>query len=495
MDEGSGAFPPDTARVFWRVFPSVALPIYVAVGDQTIVASALPAIAGSLGDVERVSWIVIAYLIASTIAAPIYGYLGDVFGRRRMLFIALTIFMCGSLMNAFAPSVTALAASRFFQGLGGGGLMSMAQALLGEVIPPRERGKYQGYNATVFVTAAALGPVIGAVLTAQFGWRSVFFINIPVGILAFVMAFRLENRRGRRSDDWAFDYGGLFFFVSFIVPLLIALEQVRRFNLGSLLIIAMLIGISVISLVLLVRQERRVVAPLMPIKLMRQRAIWNAQLMIACHGATMTALIAFLPLFVRVRGIGGIHDVGWLLLLFSASIAGSSILVGRMVTRTGKTMIFPGIFQFFATLLFVFFALFAADFSLRGLFVSSSLLAIAMGATMTVTQVTIQSQAGRRNLGAASGSIQLARTVGAVFGTALFGTLLFATLALRDPQAGAMFGQILNAGPEALTGVSEVRKAAVMGGIVQGFSYAFFMLAAVSAMATVLAWTNPVRRV
>ncbi|MGE3245157.1 MAG: MFS transporter, partial [Beijerinckiaceae bacterium] len=132
--DDTNSFPPNTSRVFWQMFPSVALPIYMSVGDQTIVASALPAIAGSLGDVERVSWVFIGYLIASTIAAPVYGYLGDVFGRRRLLIVALAIFMIGSVLNAFAPTVTALAASRFFQGLGGGGMMSMAQALMAEVI-------------------------------------------------------------------------------------------------------------------------------------------------------------------------------------------------------------------------------------------------------------------------------------------------------------------------------------------------------------------------
>lgn len=493
--DDTNTFPPDTSRVFWQVFPSIALPIYMSVGDQTIVASALPAIAGALGDVERVSWVFISYLIASTIAAPVYGYLGDVFGRRRLLFVALVIFIAGSILNAFAPSVLMLSASRFFQGLGGGGMMSMAQALLAEVVPPRERGRYQGYNATIFVTSAALGPVIGAFLTLQFGWRAVFLVNIPIGILAFALTFRLANRRGAGREGFRFDYPGLIYFTGFIVPLLLALEQVRRFDMSGSLLMVALVGASLLCLVLLIRQERRTATPLLPVALMRQPTIWGAQMMILCHGAMMTALIAFLPLYLRVTGIGSINDVGFMLLVFSAAIALSSIVVGRFVTRTGLTMIFPVWGMFFTTLMFIYIGLYASRLSLSGLYVTMALLAIAMGTVMTVCQVTIQAAAGRRLLGAASGSIQLARTVGAVFGTALFGTLLFAVLALRDPEAAASFGKILNLGPEALKAFDGARQGVIMAEIAAGFRWGFFMLAGVSVIAMVLAWINPTRRI
>ncbi len=481
--------------MFWRVFPCVMLPIFMAVGDQTIVSSALPAIAGALGDVERVSWIVIGYLIASTISAPVYGYLGDVFGRRHLLFLALAIFLAGSVMNALAPTVTTLAMARFIQGLGGGGLMSMSQALLAEVIPPRERGRYQGYSATVFVTASALGPVLGAFLTVQYGWRAVFLINLPVGVIAFLLALRLPNRRSGPRAGWSFDFPGLLFFVAFIVPLLIALEQVRRLDASGATMIVALIGLALVSLVLLIRQERRTDSPLLPIALMRQAVVWNSQLMIVAHGALMTALLAFLPLFMRVTAIGSVHDVGIALLIFSAAIALSSIIVGRFVTRTGLTMIFPAIGMIAATALFVWFAFNAASLSLRGIFVSMGAIAFTMGSVMTVCQVTIQNAAGRKLLGAASGSVQLARTVGAVFGTALFATILFATISMRDPQAAQHFGAILNAGADAMPGVAPAQRAAIEQAIAAGFRNGFLMLAAIAAISAVLAWFNPSRRI
>lgn len=495
FQELSSTFPANTSAMFWRVFPSVMLPIFMSVGDQTIVASALPAIAGALGDVERVSWIIIGYLIATTIAAPVYGYLGDVFGRRNLLFLALAIFLAGALLNTMAPTVTTLALSRFFQGLGGGGLMSMSQALLAEVIPPRERGRYQGYTATVFVTASALGPVLGALLTVQFGWRAVFLIHLPVGILAVLLALRLPNRRGGPRDGWSFDYPGLLFFVAFIVPMLIALEQVRRFSMSSAMLIAALVALSLVSLFFLVRQEKRTSSPLLPIALMRQHVVWSSQLMIIAHGAIMTALLAFLPLFLRVTGKGSVHDVGIALLIFSAAIAAASIIVGRLVSRTGLTMIFPAIGMTITSALYVWFAFNAATLSLGGIFWSMGALAFTMGPVMTVCQVTVQNAAGRKLLGAASGSVQLARTVGAVFGTAFFATILFAWLALKDPQAAQQFGAILNLGADALKTFEPQRQQEILNAITGGFRAAFLMLAVVAAISALLAWFNPARRI
>ena len=159
------------------------LPMFLAVLDQTIVATALPSIAAATGEVERASWVVVSYLIASTIAAPIYGRLGDAFGRRRLMFVALAVFIVASALCAASTSVVLLTLARLLQGLGGGGLMTLSQALVGEAFPPRERARYQGYLAAVAVCANTFGPVAGGYLTEHFGWQSVFLINVPVGLL------------------------------------------------------------------------------------------------------------------------------------------------------------------------------------------------------------------------------------------------------------------------------------------------------------------------
>ncbi|MDB5570480.1 MAG: transporter [Hyphomicrobiales bacterium] len=491
----SGPFPPASGRVFLRVFPSVMLPMFMAMGDQTIVASALPAIAGALGEVERISWIVVAYLLGATIAAPVYGYLGDSFGRRRLMFVALAVFTLGAVLNALAPSVTMIAASRFLQGLGGGGLMSLSQALIGEVIPPRQRGQYQGYLAGVAVTAAAFGPVAGAFLAEHFGWRAVFLINIPTACLAFVLLARLQARPGARKEGWNFDGKGLFFFVGFIVPLLLALEQARRLDPAGLQIAAGLAAFALVSLALLIRQERRIASPLLPVALMSQRAIWTAQAMAVCHGATLVAMVAFTPLYLRVMGLGSSAEVGYALLTVSAGVGFASMITGRIVTRTGLTMILPSFGSMATTGLFVYLSLNAAHMQFRELLICIGLIALSMGTVMGVIQVTVQTLAGRRMLGAAAGSVQLARSVGASFGTALFGTVLFATISATDPAAGRLFVEILQTGAGALASLDEARKAVLLGEIAGGFRAAFLMLAVFTACGATLAWLNPSRRI
>lgn len=494
-EEASGPFPPASGRVFLRIFPSIMLPMFMAMGDQTIVASALPAIAGALGDVERVSWIVVAYLLAATISAPLYGYLGDSFGRRRLMFVALGMFTLGSVLNALAPSVTMIAVSRFIQGLGGGGLMSMSQALIGEVIPPRQRGRYQGYLATIAVTAAAFGPVAGAFLADAFGWRAVFLVNIPTAVIAFGLLFRLTPRPGVRKEGWNFDLKGLTFFVGFIAPLLLALEQVRRFDPAGLRLAGLLAVVALISLVLLIRQERRISSPLLPVGLMRQRAIWTSQAMAVCHGAALVPLVAFTPLYMRVMGIGSPAQVGYALLTVSASLGLVSMITGRIVTRTGRTMIIPSFGSLASTAGFIYIGLNAPRLGFDDLLASLALTAMAMGTVMGVVQVTAQTVAGRRMLGAAAGSIQLARSVGASFGTALFGAVLFATISATDPAAGKLFVQVLQSGLGALDAGEAARNAVLLDEIAGGFRVAFLLLAGFTAIGAALAWSNPSRRI
>jgi MFS family permease len=182
--EAEAPHPAAGRSLFLTVFPSIMLPMFMAALDQTIVATALPAIAGTLGDVERISWVVVSYLVANTIAAPVYGRLGDALGRKRLMFVALGVFIIASLLCAVAPSVLLLSLGRLLQGLGGGGLMTLSQALIAEAVPPRQRGRYQGYLSGMYASAATFGPVAGGWLTQQFGWQSVFLVNLPLGLVA-----------------------------------------------------------------------------------------------------------------------------------------------------------------------------------------------------------------------------------------------------------------------------------------------------------------------
>ena len=483
--------PPPTARLFLTVFTSVMLPMFLAVVDSTIVATALPAIAASLGGVERVSWVVVGYLVAATVAAPVYGQLRDVYGGKRIMLAALGVFLVGSIMCAVAPSVETLALARVLQGLGGGGLMTLSQALIGETVPPRERARYQGYLAGVMVTSSAFGPVVGGYLTQHFGWRSVFLVNLPLVGIAGLLTLRLGYRPAR-AQAWEFDGLGLALFIAFIVPVLLALEQVQRMSGNALVTFLALMGVGIASLIALVRREKVAPYPLLPISLLRQPTIWRSDALAAAHGATLVSLIAFLPIYLRVVHGLSAGDTGLILLPLTFGIGTGSMLTGRIVSRTGFTAILPSIGLIFATAMLLALTLLANVVSTGTLGVMLFLTGLFMGTVMGVVQVTVQNAVGPQSLGTAAASVQLSRSIGAVGGTALVSTVLFAALALGDPRALPLFEALLGRGilPDASILTSAQLRAEIGG----AFQAAFLTIAAFAAGGMVLAWWIPARR-
>ena len=481
---------PTPGQLFRTVFPSIMLPMFLAVVDQTIVATALPSIAASLGNVGRVSWVVVGYLVATTVAAPVYGQLRDVYGSKRMMFIALAIFVASSLFCTVAISVEMLSIGRILQGLGGGGLMTLSQALIGETIPPRERARYQGYLASVMVTSSTFGPVVGGYLTQHLGWRSVFLINVPLGLIAVLLTMRLKTRP-YRDQPWRFDTHGLLLFVSFIVPLLLALDQAQRMQASLLPPIAALAMISLIALVLLIRQQRRASHPLLPITLLRNPTVWRSDALAACHGATLVSLITVLPLYFRVLRGATPAAMGLMLLPLVFGIGAGSMLTGRIVSRTGLTTIFPSIGLVLAWATLVAFAVNAEHLSLSQLPWPLFICGLFMGTVMGVVQVTVQNAAGAASLGSAVGSVQLSRSVGAAAGTALVGTVLFASISLADAETGRVFAQLIEDRQGSMAAVSGQ---AVHADIARAFRAAFLAIAAFAACGAVLAWSIPARR-
>jgi EmrB/QacA subfamily drug resistance transporter len=484
---------PSTGRLFLKVFPSIMLPMFLAIVDQTIVATALPAIAASLGSVERVSWVVVSYLVAGTIAAPVYGQLRDVYGGKRMMFVALGIFLVASVMCACAVSVEMLAAARILQGLGGGGLMTLSQALIGETIPPRERARYQGYLAGVMVTSSTFGPVAGGLLTHYFGWRSVFLVNIPLGLVAVLLTLRLEPRTVR-DQPWTFDGPGLALFVAFIAPLLLALDQVQRMGARTLPLFLGMMGVSAAALLALVFREKRAIYPLLPTHLLSQPTIWRSDALAACHGAMLVSLVTFLPIYLRVLRGTSPYETGILLLPLMFGIATGSLVTGRTVSRTGLTMVFPGVGLIVVTAALVLVGLFASHLGPWQLGIFLFFNGLFMGTVMGVVQVTVQNAAGSASLGSAAASVQLSRSIGAAVGTALVGSVLFATLALSDPEAAPLFASLVQFGPVALEALPAPRQAVILAEVAVAFRNAFLTIALFAAMGAMLAWTIPTRR-
>ena len=467
--------------------------MFLAAIDSTIVATALPNIAATLGDVERISWIVVSYLMATTIAAAVYGRLGDALGRKRLLILSLWVFIGASIACALAPTLLALVAARVLQGIGGGGLMTLSQALVGEVAPGRERGKYQGYLASVFMIASTFGPVAGGWLTQHLGWQAVFWVNVPLGLVAVVMAMRLPSRPG--TGRVRFDWLGLALFTLFVVSLLLGLEQAQRISAAALPGILAWTTVALASLWLLLRQERRAATPLIPVNLLRQSAIWRADAMGACVGATIVSSVTFMPIYLEaVRGAAP-GEVGLLLLPLTAGIAVGSFVTGRLISKTGRTAIFPAIGQAVVTACLVILAFGGAWIPTGKLPLLFTVLSMAIGTTMPVVQITVQTVAGPKNLGAASASVQFTRSIGAALGTAIVGAVLFAVLALRDPATARLFADIVQQGPVILEKLSEPARIALGQEVAGAFRAAFLTIACFSAGAMLLAWTLPLRRI
>jgi EmrB/QacA subfamily drug resistance transporter len=475
------------------VFPSIMLPMFLAVADQTIVATALPAIAADTGNVERASWVVVSYLIASTIAAPIYGRLGDVFGRRRLMFVALPVFIAASVLCAACRTIELLTVARVLQGLGGGGLMTLSQALIGEAIPPRERARYQGYLAAVAVTANSFGPVAGGYLTEHFGWQWVFLINVPFGLIAVALATRLPNRVPGRPD-WQPDIWGLVFFVTFVVSILLALEQAQHLNLDALPAIGSLFGLGIVAAILLIRRENRTPSPLIPLALLRQPTIWRSDALAACHGAALVSLITFLPIYLEVvRGMTP-SQTGLLLVPLTIGIGAGSLLTGRLVSKTGYTTVFPSVGLVMVTATLLVLALWqdaVSDRVLPWLLLWNGLF---MGTIMGVVQVIVQSASGSRQLGEGSASVQFSRSIGAGFGTAIVTAILFAVLAWKNPETATLFTAMVQRG---VGGASPaiVPSVAMRGEIADAFRAAFLTIAGFTSLGFVLSLTIPMRRI
>jgi EmrB/QacA subfamily drug resistance transporter len=480
---------------FLTYFPSIMLPMFLAALDQTVVATALPDIAGSLGEVQRISWIVVSYLVANTIAAPVYGRLGDALGRRRMMFVAIGVFIVASALCAVSGSILMLTGARLLQGLGGGGLMTLSQALIAEAVPPRQRGQYQGYLSGTYATAATFGPVAGGFLTQHFGWPSVFLINLPLGLAAMALVLRLPAHPERSGGRFRFDVWGTVFFAGFIAPLLLALERAQQFGLRALPAIVVLVAVAIGSAVLLIRQERRAPSPLLPVQLFRQAGIWRTDMLAACVAGQTVSLVTFLPMYLQVVRGASPAGSGFLLLPLTLGVSFGSLFTGRMIARTGHSAIMPSIGLAISMVTLVCLALFSPELTRVQMIAALAVISCCSGTAMPVVQMTVQVVAGPKFLGAAAASVQFARSVGAVFGTALVGAVLFALLAAQDPHTAAIFADLVERGRSALSGLTAGERAAVQAEIAVAFRGAFLTVSAFTTSAMLLAWWLPVRRI
>jgi len=486
--------PQEARRAFFRAFPTIAIAIFVTAIDQTITATALPAMAAAFGVVERISWVVVAYLLAATIAAPIFGRLGDAYGRRPMLFIAFTLQGLGMLAAGLAPSFEALLAARTLHGFGGGALLTLAMALIGEAVPPRERGRYQAWLVACFMGASAAGPLAGGWLTQDFGWRWVFLAGLPLVVLGFAMAWRLP-KRGLARGSFRFDAAGTALFTLFVAMLLLMLDRAQRINWADFGVAMGFAAIGAVALWALLRVERRVPDPLLPLPVLTDPVIWRTNLLAACVAGTMVSLISFMPLYLSVvRGVP-IATVGAMLLPMSLGGGLGALASGTFLARTGRNMLLPSIGLVLATLVLSVLALGAGQISLTWLPWLLALCSLGFGCTFPAVQTTVQVAAGTARLGVATASVQFMRNLGAAAGTAVLGALIFVGFALADAEVAERFAAAMRGGREALAALPEGERAVMGAGLATGFRAMFAGAAVMTGVAAVLAFRVPLRRV
>jgi MFS family permease len=483
----------DTHARFVRAFPGIALTIFLSAIDQTIVATALPAIAAEMGGIERTSWILVAYLVAATCAAPVFGQLGDAFGRRRLLFLALAVFAAGCLGCALAPSLPVLIGARIVQGFGGGALLTMAQALIGEALPPRERGRYQAWIAGSFAFASACGPVVGGYVTQWLGWRAVFLVLLPVAAACATLALRLPRIPPARGGvALRFDWAGLGLFVVAVAAALVALDRARRLDPALLPAALALAALAAGAAALLLRVERAARDPLLPLAMFAEPTIWRVYLLSACVVGAQVGLIAFLPVWLQtVRGMAP-GPSGLMLLALSLGGASGAFFSGRMVARTGHAMRWPSFFLPVGCLLWAVVAVVADAVPLPALLPLLAAASFCSGTSYPVVQVTAQAAAGPERLGAASAGVAFSRNFGAAGGTALVAAVVF--MAVSATGSGAAFQRLVAEGPGYLAALGPEAAAALRGELAEAFRGLFATAAVLTAVAAVLAWRVPLRR-
>ncbi|MFE0253223.1 DHA2 family efflux MFS transporter permease subunit [Streptomyces sp. NPDC059010] len=422
---------------------ALLLGMLLAALDQTIVSTALPTIVSDLGGLEHLSWVVTAYLLASTAATPLWGKLGDQYGRKRLFQIAIVIFLVGSTLCGMAQNMAQLIAFRAVQGLGGGGLMVLSMAIVGDIVPPRERGRYQGLFGAVFGASSVLGPLLGGVFTEHLSWRWVFYVNLPVGVVALAVIAAVL-RIPRRSTAHVIDYLGTFLIASVATCLvLVASLGGTTWGWGSVQIVGLAL-LGVVLAVAFVSVERQAAEPVLPLKLFRVRTFSLSAVISFIVGFAMFGAMTYLPTFLQiVQGVSptmsGVHMlpmvVGMLL---------SSTGSGQIVSRTGRWKVFPIAGTGVTVLGLLLLHQLEVDSSTWEMSIFFFVFGLGLGLVMQVLVLIVQNAVSYEDLGVATSGATFFRSIGASFGVAVFGTVFAGRL--DDKLADAFEGVRLPAG-------------------------------------------------
>jgi EmrB/QacA subfamily drug resistance transporter len=470
------------------VISALMLVMLLAALDQTIVATALPRIAIDLHGLNKYAWVATSYLLTSAIVTPIYGKIGDMLGRKKIFQIAIVIFLVGSALCGLSRNMDQLVAFRAIQGIGAGGLMSLVLAIIGDVIPPRQRGRYQGYFGAVWGLSSVAGPLLGGffadapTLFGVAGWRWIFYINIPLGIIALTaVATRLHLPAIRREHK--LDYTGMALMTVSVVSIILVSVWAGLTYAWSSPEITSLLAISVVAALAFVLWERRATEPLIPMGLFKSGIFSVSVLLSALTGVAMFATLLYIPQYQQVvRGYSPTKS-GLATLPLVAGMMLASITSGRMISKHGRYKPYPIFGTLMITLGMWLFSHVSLTTGILALSVWMFIIGIGLGSFMQVAVLAVQNSVHRSQMGTATGTITFFRTIGSSLGGAVFGTILLSRLTHYLTQTlPATSVQHISTASIMTTGTSQISHLpmAVQNNILQSFIHSFhdmFLLA------------------
>lgn len=485
--------PPLAHRQVLLAFSGLVLVMLLAALDSTIVSTALPTIVSELGGLERLAWVVTAYLLAQTIVTPIYGKLGDLYGRKVVLQSAVVIFLVGSVLCGLSRSMLQLVVFRAIQGIGGGGLNVTTQAIVGDIVPPRERGRYQGIFGAVFGLASVAGPLLGGYLTTHLSWRWIFYVNVPIGLAALVVLAVVLPGRLRRVRH-AIDYAG----AALLAVALSSLTLLADLGGGTFAwtsgVTIALAAAAVLALALFVLAERRAAEPVLPLRLFGQRTFLIGTTVGLIVGFALFGSVTYFPLFLQVVKGESPTSSGLHMLPMMGGMVVTSIISGQLISRTGRYRLFPVVGTGVMTVgLFLLSRLTTATST-----ATASLLMLVLGTglgmVMQVLVIAVQNAVEYRDMGVATSGATLFRLIGGSLGTAVLGAVfagrLTANLARSLPGgAGADGAHVLGVG--AIAQLPPAVREAYGAAFVASLNTLFLVAAVVCAVGFVLAWLLP----